>query len=291
MLKIGIIGTGFLGKAVAKRLLDTGHKVIVYNRTRDKTESLKNLGAIVADSPKDLAQNCDLVITIVKDSDAVESVSFDKNGIMDGKHEGLTVADMSTVNPLSSKKIAKKFLENGISMIDTPVMGGPNLAEKGELVVMVGGKKDVYEKYKQVFDHIGNKTFYLGENGSGHAMKLAMNLQISMLALALSEGITLTKRAGLDPKLFLDILNSTYFKTGMSVLKGPKMINGNFEPSFTLKMMKKDLDTINTTAKELGTSLPMATLANEIYQNAIANGLGELDYTGILAFIERISKL
>ena len=291
MLKIGIIGTGFLGKAVAKRLLNTGHKVIVYNRTRGKTESLKNLGAIVADTPKDLAQDCDLIITIVKDSDAVESVSFDKNGIVDGKHEGLIVADMSTINPISSKKIAKKFLENGISMIDTPVMGGLNLAEKGELVVMVGGKKEAYEKYKQVFDHIGNKVFYLGENGSGHAMKLAMNLQISMLALALSEGITLTKRSGLDPKLFLDILNSTYFKTGMSVLKGPKMINGNFEPSFTLKMMKKDLDTINTTAKELGTSLPMATLANEIYQNAIANGLGELDYTGILAFIERISKL
>lgn len=291
MLKIGIIGTGFLGKAVAKRLLNTGHKVIVYNRTRGKTESLKNLGAIVADTPKDLARDCDLIITIVKDSDAVESVSFDKNGIVDGKHEGLTVADMSTINPISSKKIAKKFLENGISMIDTPVMGGPNLAEKGELVVMVGGKKEVYEKYKWVFDHIGNKVFYLGENGSGHAMKLAMNLQISMLALALSEGITLTKRSGLDPKLFLDILNSTYFKTGMSVLKGPKMINGNFEPSFTLKMMKKDLDTINTTAKELGTSLPMATLANEIYQNATTNGLGELDYTGILAFIERISKL
>ncbi len=291
MLKIGIIGTGFLGKSVAKRLLDTGHKVIVYNRTKDKTESLKNLGAIVANTPKDLAQDCDLIITIVKDSDAVESVSFDKNGIVDGKHEGLTVADMSTINPTSSRKIAKRFLENGISMIDTPVMGGPSLAEKGELVVMVGGGKDVYEKYRRVFDHIGNKTFYLGENGSGHAMKLSMNLQISMLALALSEGITLTKRAGLDPKLFLDILNSTYFKTGMSVLKGPKMINGNFEPSFTLKMMKKDLDTINTTAKELGTSLPMTTLANEIYQNAIDNGLGELDYTGILAFIERISKL
>ena len=290
-MKIGIIGTGFLGKAVGKRLLDTGHNVVVYNRTRDKTQYLKNLGAIVADTPKELAQECELVITIVKDSDAVESVSFDKNGIIYGKHDGLTVADMSTINSISSKKIAKKFLENGISMIDTPVMGGPNLAEKGELVIMVGGRKDVYERHKQIFDHIGNKTFYLGENGSGHAMKLAMNLQISILALALSEGITLVKRAGLDPKLFLDILNSTYFKTGMSLLKGPKMINGNFEPSFTLKMMKKDLDTINTTAKELGTTLPMTTLANEIYQNAIANGLGELDYTGILAFIERISKL
>jgi 3-hydroxyisobutyrate dehydrogenase len=290
-LNIGIIGTGFLGKAVATRLLSTGHKVIVYNRTKNKAESLKNIGAIVADTPKELAQACDLVITIVKDSEAVESVSFDKNGIIHGKHEGLTVADMSTINPISSQKIARKFLENGISMIDTPVMGGPSLAEKGELVVMVGGKKEAYEKYKHVFDHIGNKTFYLGENGSGHAMKLAMNLQISLLALALSEGITFAKRAGLEPKLFLEILNSTYFKTGMSVLKGPKMINGNFDPSFTLKMMKKDLDTINNTAKEFGTSLPMATLANEIYQNAVTDGLGELDYTGILAFIEKISKL
>ncbi len=290
-MNIGIIGTGFLGKAVATRLLSTGHKVIVYNRTKNKAESLKNIGAIVADTPKDLAQACDLVITIVKDSEAVESVSFDKNGIIDGKHDGLTVADMSTINPISSQKIAKRFLENGISMMDIPVMGGPNLAEKGELVVMVGGKKEVYEKYKHVFDHIGNKTFYLGENGSGHAMKLAMNLQISLLALALSEGITLAKRAGLEPKLFLEILNSTYFKTGMSVLKGPKMINGNFDPSFTLKMMKKDLDTINNTAKEFGTSLPMATLANEIYQNAVTDGLGELDYTGILTFIEKISKL
>ena len=290
-MKIGIIGTGFLGKAVATRLLSTGHKVIVYNRTKNKAESLKNIGAIVADTPKELAAACDLVITIVKDSEAVESVSFDKNGIIHGKHDGLVVADMSTINPISSQKIARKFLENGISMIDTPVMGGPSLAERGELVVMVGGKKEVYEKYKHVFDHIGNKTFYLGENGSGHAMKLAMNLQISLLALALSEGITLAKRAGLEPKLFLEILNSTYFKTGMSVLKGPKMINGNFDPSFTLKMMKKDLDTINNTAKEFGTSLPMATLANEIYQNAVTDGLGELDYTGILAFIEKISKL
>ncbi len=290
-MNVGIIGTGFLGKAVATRLLNTGHKVIVYNRTKNKAESLKNLGAIVADTPKDLAQDCDLVITIVKDADAVESVSFDKNGIIYGKHEGLAVADMSTIEPTSSKKIAKKFLENGIQMIDTPVMGGPNLAVKGEIVVMVGGKKEVYEKYKSVFDYIGNKTFYLGENGSGHAMKLAMNLQISLLALALSEGIILAKRAGLDPNSFLEVLNSTYFKTGMSVLKGPKMTVGNFSPTFTLKMMKKDLDAINNAAKEFGISLPMATLANEIYHNAVSDGFGELDYTGILAFIEKISRL
>ena len=279
-----------LGKAVATRLLKSGYKVSVYNRTQEKAEKLKDLGATVTDTPKDLASVSDLIIIIVKDADAVESVSFGKDGIVNGKHDNLTVTDMSTTNPVSSKKIAKKFLDQGIPMLDTPVMGGPIQAESGELVVMVGGKKDVYEKYKQVFDIIGNKTFYLGDNGSGHAMKLAMNLQISMLALALSEGITLARGASLDPEIFLEVLNSTYFKTGMSVNKGPRMVRGDFKPTFTLKMMKKDLDTINQAAKEFNLELHMTSLANKIYQNAVDQGFGELDYTGIIEFVKKISK-
>ena len=172
-------------------------------------------------------------------------------------------------------------------MIDAPVMGGPSLAEKGQMIVMVGGKKEIYEKCKKVFDLIGEKTFLLGENGSGHAMKLAMNSQIAILALALSEGIILAKKSGLDPMTFLEVLNSTYFKTGMSVNKGPKMVNGNFEPSFFLKMMQKDLDEISHTAKEFGANMPMSKLANEIYQKAIKEGLGDIDYTGILSYLEK----
>lgn len=290
LTRIGIIGTGMLGSAVATRLLKSGYKVSVYNRTQEKSEKLKEFGAVVTDTPKNLASVSDLVIIVVKDADAVESISFGKDGIVSGKHDDLTVVDMSTTNPVASKKIAKKFADQGIPMLDTPVMGGPIQAESGELVVMVGGKKDVYEKHKQVFDSIGNKTFYLGDNGSGHAMKLAMNLQISMLALALSEGITLTRGAGLDPEIFLEVLNSTYFKTGMSVNKGPKMIKGDFKPTFTLKMMKKDLDTINQAAKEFNLDLHMTSLANKIYQNAVDQGFGELDYTGIIEFVKKISK-
>lgn len=289
-MKVGIIGTGMLGKAVSTRLLKCGYELTVYNRTKKKAEALKDLGALVAYTPKEVAMASDLVITIVKDAEAVESVAFGQNGIIQGKHNGLTVADMSTIGPTSTKEIAKRFLENGIPMIDTPVMGGPTQAENGELVVMVGGKKEIYERYKHVFDVIGSKTFYLGDNGSGHAMKLAMNLQISMLALALSEGITLTRGAGLDPEIFLQILNSTYFKTGMSLNKGPKMIKGDFKPTFTLKMMKKDLDTISQAAEKFNLSLPMATLANKIYKDAIENGFGELDYTGILEFVRKVSK-
>lgn len=279
-----------LGKAVATRFLKSGYNLTVYNRTREKADQLKILGALVSDSPKDVAKSSDLVITIVKDALAVEDVSFGKDGIIDGKHDGLVVADMSTTNPVSSKEIAKRYMESGIPMLDTPVMGGPSQAENGELVVMVGGNKTVYENNKKIFDTIGNKTFYLGENGSGHAMKLAMNLQISILALSLSESITLVRGADLDPAIFLEILNSTYFKTGMSINKGPKMIKEDFKPTFTLKMMKKDLDTINQTAEKFNLVLPMSTLANKLYHDAIESGFGDLDYTGILEFIKKKSK-
>ena len=290
MTRIGIIGTGMLGTAVATRLLKSGYQLTVYNRTREKAENLKILGAVVSESPKDVAKSSDLVITIVKDAQAVEEVSFGKNGIIDGKHDELVVADMSTTNPVSSKNIAKKYMENGIPMLDTPVMGGPGQAENGELVMMIGGDKTVYESHKKIFDTIGNKIFYLGENGSGHAMKLAMNLQISMLALSLSESITLVRGAGLDPAIFLEILNSTYFKTGMSVNKGPKMIRGDFKPTFTLKMMKKDLDTINQAAEKFNLVLPMTALANKLYQEATESGFGDLDYSGILEFMKKKSK-
>jgi 3-hydroxyisobutyrate dehydrogenase len=286
-MNIGIAGTGLLGSAVAKRLASKGHKILAYNRTRQKVESLKNFGIEVVDSPKELASKCELVITVLKDASSIEEIAFGNNGIIQGKHEGLIVADMSTISPISSRNIARRFFEQGISMIDTPVMGGPNLAEKGNMVVMIGGKKEIYEKCKQVFDTIGERTFLLGENGAGHAMKLAMNSQIAILALSLSEGIILAKKFGLDPLTFLEVLNSTYFKTGMSINKGPKMANGNFEPSFFLKMMQKDLDEINQTAEKFGANIPMSKLANEIFQKAVKEGLGDMDYTGILSYLEK----
>jgi 3-hydroxyisobutyrate dehydrogenase len=155
---------------------------------------------------------------------------------------------------------------------------------------MVGGKKEIYEKCRPVFDAIGEKTFYLGENGSGHAMKLALNSQIAILALSISEGIILAKKSGLDPMAFLEVLNSTYFRTGMSINKGPKMANGDFEPSFFLKMMQKDLDEIDYTARKFGANMPMSKRANKIYQKAVKKGFGDMDYTGILAYLEKSGK-
>lgn len=291
MSKIGLIGTGMLGNAVGLHLLESGYQLSVYNRTKAKTNELAKKGAIIQESPKEVAQSSDLVITVVKDADAVKEVSFGNNGIIEGKHDGMIIADMSTINPNSSRDIAKQFNQHKITMLDTPVMGGPNVAINGKLVLMASGDKTAFEKHKEIFETIASKTFFLGENGTAHSVKLSMNLQIAMLALALAEGITLARGAGVDPKVFLSILNSTYFKTGMSENKAYKMINDEFPATFTLSNLKKDLDTINQAAKEFGLNLPIATKANEIYKKAIDDGFGELDYTGILSYLKKAAKL
>ena len=289
-MKIGIVGTGMLGEAVGLHLLDIGYEVTAFNRTKEKTKNLKEKGAIIVESPKYVAENSELVITVVKDADAVNEVIFGDSGIMSGKHDGMCIADMSTVNPNSTKEISESVISKGIDYLEIPVMGGPNVAIDGKLVMMASGKKEVFEKFKKVFDSIAEQSFYLGDTGTAHSIKLAMNLQIAMLALSLSEGITLTKKAGFDPEIFLKILNSTYFKTGMSEGKAYKMAKESYEPTFTLANLKKDLDTINDAAESFNAELPMAKLARKVYADAKDAGFGDIDYTGIIAYIKELTK-
>ncbi len=291
MKTIGIIGTGMLGNAVALHLLDEGFNVTAYNRTKEKTIQLKEKGAKIVTSPKEVAENSELVIIIVKDANAVKKISFENDGIVKGAHEGLIVADMSTIDPEESKIISKKFLENNIRKLDIPVMGGPNVAISGNLVMMVSGDKNSFNQCKGVFEKVANQIFFLGNEGTAHSIKLAMNLQITMLALALSEGITLVKKSNVDPKKFLEILNSTYFKTGMSEKKAYKMIDGNYDATFTLANLKKDISTMTNTAKNLGIKLPMIEKAQQVYENAVMEGFGEIDYTGIIEYIKKSNDL
>ena len=291
MKKIGIIGLGMLGNAVALHLLDLGLEVTVFNRTKEKTMQAREKGAKVMTSPKEIAENSELIITIVKDAAAVKEISFEKDGIIEGKHEKLIVADMSTIDPIESKNISRKFQEHNIDKLDIPVMGGPNVAITGNLVMMVSGNKESFDRCKNVFEKIANKVFFLGESGVAHSVKLAMNLQITMLALALSEGIILMKKANVDPKIFLEILNSTYFKTGMSEKKAFKMIENKFDATFTLSNLKKDISTITSAAKSLGIELPMIKKAEQVYENAVKEGFGEMDYTGIIEYIKKINDL
>tara|TARA_B100000378_G_scaffold144733_1_gene116927 strand:+ start:98 stop:979 length:882 start_codon:yes stop_codon:yes gene_type:complete len=290
MTKIGLIGTGMLGEAVGLHLLESGYDLNVYNRTKSKTKKLAENGATIFDLPKHMAESSDLIITCVKDADAVKEVLFGNDGITSGKYTEISVADMSTINPTSAQEISKKLHTMKIKSLEIPVMGGPNVAIDGGLVLMASGDKELFETYQKIFKTIANKIFFLGESGSAHTIKLAMNMQISLLALSLSEGIILMKKAGIEPEKFLEILNSTYFGTGMSKKKAYKMIKNEYEPTFTLKNLKKDLDIIAKTAKDFDAVLPITERANKIYDDALAAGFGELDYTGVLAYIEKISR-
>ncbi len=287
--QIGVIGLGMLGSAVATHLLDSGFKVTAYNRTRTKCLELEKRGATIAESPREVAENSEMVIIIVRDADAVRQISFGRDGIIGGNFKELIVADMSTIEPSESKSISERFVKYKITKLDIPVMGGPRVAGAGKLVMMASGDKPSFERCKNVLDTIAEKVFFLGDSGVAHLIKLAMNLQIAMLALALSEGITLVEKAGADPKMFLEILNSTYFKTGMSERKAFGMIKGRHDATFTLANLKKDITTITNTAKSLGISLPMIGKAEEMYGEALREGLGDIDYTGIIKYIKSIN--
>ena len=219
-MKVGIIGIGMLGEAVGARLIEKGHKICAYNRTRKATANLEKMGAIIADAPQDVSLACDFIIICVTDAVAVRNVVFGDKGITCKAHGNLIVGDMSTIGPADSKEIATRLdSEFDIRMLGIPVMGGPDAARSGSLIVIADGNKDAYEKINDVLCDISQTIHHVGDNGTAHTIKLAMNLQISSLALALAEGIELVRSANVSPENFLAVLNSTYFGTGMSKKK------------------------------------------------------------------------
>lgn len=289
-MRVGVAGLGLMGSGIAKRLIATNHKVSVYNRSAAKAQNFSK-SASVASSPKELADSCDLVITVVTDFAAVKQVLLGKSGIVETSNRGVIVADASTISPMQSAHCAGEMRKAGIEMLGMPVMGGPAAAETGDLVPMVAGSRQAFEKARQVIERLG-RTFYIGErDGSANAIKLALNLNIALVASAVSEGITLAKGAGIDPSIFVEILNSTYFKTGLSEKKGPKMVKNDFTPSFHLKNMLKDLELATDTAKVSGITLPQTALAEQIFRAANNSGFSDQDYTSICGFLARINGM
>ena len=289
-MKVGIVGLGLMGSGIATRLINSGHIVSVYNRTHSKAEQFSNK-ASVALSPEQLAETCDLVITVVTDFGAVEDVLLGNNGVIKSGNRNLVVADASTISPSQSEYCARLLGNAGIEMLSMPVMGGPAAAETGDLVPIVAGSRHAFEKARQVIQKLG-KTFYIGEkSGSANAIKLALNLNIALVAIAVSEGVTLVRRLGIDQSTFIEILNSTYFKTGLSEKKGPKIVKNDFSPTFYLKNMLKDLELAISTSQEVGITLPNTALAQQLFRAANNSGFSDQDYTSICAFLAKINGL
>jgi 3-hydroxyisobutyrate dehydrogenase len=291
-MKIGIIGLGLMGSQIASRLINTGHVLSVYNRDTTKTEPFEKVDAKIANSPKELAQNCDFIIICVTDFEAILQVSFGTEGIITSNRKYLIVANSSTISPKESKYCAEQFRKSEVEMLGMPMMGGPSAAAKGELVAIISGNKAAFEKVKPIIEKMSRSVFYIGStDGYANAVKLALNLNIALIASAIAEGITVVKGSGIDPQIFVEILNSTYFKTGLSETKGPKMVKNNFEPSFHLKHMLKDLELVASTAQSIGIFLPLATIVQQIYRAANNSGFSQQDYTAVLAFLAKINGI
>jgi 3-hydroxyisobutyrate dehydrogenase len=289
-VKVGVAGLGLMGSGIAARLIAKGHQVFVYNRSGAKARRFSKSATVTA-SPKELADNCDLVITVVTDFIAVKEVLLGKDGVVKTSNLNLVVADASTISPQQSEQCAQGLRKAGIEMLGMPVMGGPAAAEAGELVPMVAGSRQAFEKVKKVIEKLG-KTFYIGEkDGSANAIKLALNLNIALVASAVSEGILLAEGSGINPSIFVEVLNSTYFKTGLSEKKGPKMIKNDFSPSFHLKNMLKDLALATDTARAAGITLPQTALAEQIFRAASDSGFSDQDYTSVCAFLAKMNKM
>ena len=291
-MNIGIIGTGLMGSAIAHRLIERGFKVFLYNRTKGRSDSLIKKGAIRMGYPSDLGRKCNFVIISVTDGKAVKEMLFGDNGLVNSNNKRLIVVDTSTILPDDSIYCASLMKKKGYAILQAPIMGGPDATRKGDVITIVSGNKKIVEKSRRILTSYSKKLFNLGnKDGAANFIKLGLNLNIALIAISLAESIVFVKKSKIDPAKFLEILNSTYFKTGLSEIKGPKMIKNNFEPKFFLKNMLKDLQLLNESAKYNGTSLSFASLAEQYFRIASNRGYSELDYTAILKLFGEFNNL
>jgi 3-hydroxyisobutyrate dehydrogenase-like beta-hydroxyacid dehydrogenase len=291
-MNIGIIGTGLMGSAIAERLIDRGFTVYVHNRTKQRSDALVRKGGISIGNPSDLGKKCNYVIISVTDGNAVKEILSGNNGLIYSNNTQLSIIDTSTVLPGDSIYCADLMKRKGYAMIQAPIMGGPDATRKGDVISIVSGDKKIMDKCRRILTNFSKKIFYAGRrDGAANYLKLGLNLNIALIAISLSESIIFIKKSKIDPTIFLDILNSTYFKTGLSEVKGPKMIRNNFEPKFFLKNMLKDVQLLNECAKRNNASLSFSSLAEQYFRMAANRGYSKLDYTAILKLFGEFNNL
>lgn len=291
-MNIGIIGTGLMGSAIFERLLERGFTVYIHNRTKQRADPLVRKGGIRVGNPSELGKKCNYVIISVTDGNAVKEILFDNNGLIYSNNNQLSIIDTSTVLPEDSIYCANLMKRKGYAMIQAPIMGGPDATRKGDVISIVSGDKKTMEKCRRILTNFSKKIFYAGyRDGAANYLKLGLNLNIALIAISLSESIIFIKKSKTNPTVFLNILNSTYFKTGLSEIKGPKMIRNNFEPKFFLKNMLKDVQLLNECAKRNNASLSFSSLAEQYFRMASNRGYSELDYTAILKLFGEFNNL
>lgn len=291
MANLGFVGLGVMGGNMVARLLEKGHKVTGYNRTRSKAQWLIDRGMKWADSPRAVSATADFTFSMVTNAAAMHAIADGPDGILAGLGPGKIWIDMSTVSPAASRELAAKAREKGADLIDSPVSGSVITLQEGKLSVMVGGRKETFEKAKAVLQDVGPKVTYVGENGKALVLKIAVNLSLAVQMLAFSEGILLAEKSGISRETAVDVLTHSAIASPMVQYRGPFVIKMPEEAWFDVNMMQKDMLLAMEMGRHLDVPLPTTAVTNEFLTAARGMGFVKQDFAVMFEVLARMSGL
>lgn len=289
--KIGWIGLGKMGIPMSKNLVKKGYPVTVYNRTKEKTKELVAEGAKVADSPKALAANSDVIISMISDDPALEEVSIGKNGAFEGAKSGAIYIDMSTVSPVSSTKVAEVAAKKGIKYLRAPVSGSTVLAASGSLTIFASGPKDAYDQCTEIFGAMGQKVFHVGNGDEARYLKLLLNMMVGITSAMAGEALVFGEKGGMDWNQMIDIIGASVVASPLIGYKAQMLKSRNFTPAFTIDQIAKDFDIALETGKAANVPMPITALARQFFGALKAKGKGNLDFFGLVTLLEELAGI
>ena len=289
-MKIGFIGLGIMGKPMAKNLLKAGYSLVVNDINPAPVMELVAAGAEAASSAKEVAQKTEVLITMLPNSPHVKAAVMGPNGVLEGAKPGMIIVDMSSIAPLAAKEVAAKAAEKGVEMLDAPVSGGEPKAIDGTLSIMVGGKKEIFEKCQGFLDKMGTSIVLCGDIGAGNMTKLANQIIVALNIAAMSEALVLGAKAGVDPETIFKAIRGGLAGSTVLEAKVPMVLSGNFKPGFRIELHIKDLANALDTAHELGVPLLLTSQVMEIMQALKVDGKAGNDHAGVVQFYEKLAK-
>jgi 2-hydroxy-3-oxopropionate reductase len=286
---VGFIGLGIMGKHMALHVLQAGYPLVVHNRSRGAVQELIATGALDGGSPKGVAQQAEIILLCLPDSSDVQMVVEGPGGVFEGIKPGKVIADMSSISPVVARDLAAKAEKLGATMLDAPVSGGEIGAKQGTLLIMVGGKPEVFERVLPVFQAMGKNIVRMGEAGAGQVTKACNQVVIALTIEAVSEALVLATKAGVDPAAVREVLLGGFAQSRVLDAHGKRILDRNFQPGFRARLQHKDLKVALATGREYGAPLPAASMVHEHYTALLASGGGDLDHSALATVIEKLA--
>ena len=290
-MKIGFIGLGIMGKPMSKNLIKAGYSLVVMDRNDAVIKELISEGADNASTPKEVAEKCDVIITMLPNSPHVKEVALGENGIIEGAKPGTIFIDMSSIAPLASREISEALAAKNIQMLDAPVSGGEPKAIDGTLSVMVGGDKKVFDQCYDLMKTMAGSVVHTGDIGAGNVTKLANQVIVALNIAAMSEALVLATKAGVDPELVFQAIRGGLAGSTVLEAKAPMVLARNFKPGFRIDLHIKDLANALDTSHGVGAQLPLTAAVMEMMQALKADDLGTADHSALACYYEKLAKV